>query len=122
MTEEELKTIENGCAEIWRREKLLLFSLLVCALFGLLVCIPLALAWGGYVALAAAIIPIALYVRVLLWVESTPCPKCGRPYGGVKVRRQCSNCKLNIKKPVPVDYSISFNPIHYEPLDDRSPE
>jgi hypothetical protein len=119
MTKPNNENIQRGLAEIWRREKLLVASIGFFCLFGLVICIPVALVWGGFAALMAALIPLALIVKVFLWVESTPCPKCGFPYGGLKVQRTCSNCKLEIKKPEPINYNLSFKHIDYNPSDDH---
>lgn len=118
---EENKNIQMGLAEIWRREKLLIATIGLFALFSLIVCIPLAFAFGGIAAVIGALIPIVFIVKVFLWVESTPCPKCGQPYGGLKVSRKCSNCNLEIKKLKPIDYSISFKRIDYKPLKKQGP-
>jgi hypothetical protein len=117
---EENKNIQLGLAEIWRREKLMIATIGFFALFSLIICIPLALTWGGFAAVIAALVPIAFIVRVFLWVESTPCPKCSHPYGGLRVARSCSHCNLEIKIPEPIDYSISFKRIDYKPLNDQA--
>jgi hypothetical protein len=115
------ENLERGFSEIWRREKVLIASLCFLAIFAMLACIPAGMIWGGYSHIIILIIPISLFIKIWFWVEKTPCPKCGHPYGGIRPQKKCINCKIEIKIPEPKDYSISFKEIKYQPLEKLEP-
>ena len=116
MNEEQKDNIQRGLAEIWRREKLAVASIGLSSLFALLVCVPIGYFIGGStpIPMLVFLVPVALVFKCSIWVASTPCPKCGHPYGGLTVKRKCVNCGLPITKPQPVKYDISFKKIEYQ--------
>ena len=121
MNQQQNENIQRGLAEIWRREKLLIASLCFIAIFALLAGIPAGMIWGGYSHIIILTIPVAIFIKIWFWVEKTECPKCGHSYGGIRPQRKCINCKLDIKRPEPKDYSISFKEIKYQPLKEFRP-
>jgi len=121
MNQQQNENIQRGFAEIWRREKLLVACMGFVCLFTIIIAIPIGMFFGGYSHLIALIIPAIVILKVWLWVEKTACPKCGHPYGGIRPQKKCINCKIDIKRPEPKDYSISFKEIKYHPLEEFRP-
>ena len=118
MNQQQNENIQRGFAEIWRREKLLVASFGFLIIFGFLAGIPVGMILGGYSHIIILIIPIAIIIKIWFWVEKTKCTKCGRSYGGIRPQKKCINCKIDIKRPEPKDYSISFKEIKYQPLEE----
>jgi hypothetical protein len=121
MTDKQNENIQRGLAEIWRREKLLIASMCSLAIFAILVSASTSTIFGKYTHIIILIIPIVIHLKVWSWVQNTPCPKCGRPYGGLSSKKKCAHCGIEITREKPINYKISFKEITYQPIEKFRP-
>ncbi len=117
MTHQQDENLQRGFAEIWRREKLLIVSMCSLATLALLLSMSTSTILGKHTQLIALIIPIVAHLRIWYWVQHTPCPKCGHAYGGLRSKKQCAHCGIELQREKPTNYKISFKEIPYQPME-----
>lgn len=111
------KNIENGLAEIRRREILYMASIGLILPYGLIVIWPVSVNLGKFMTIPFLFLYAFFLFRVNKWLHRTPCPRCGKAIGNFNRIRaaQCASCKLEIKAPGWFGDKLSFKPIQYIP-------
>lgn len=118
----ENNNIERGCAEICRREYLIVAALALILPYCLLVIWPVYSHFGKVAALLF-FIPFAVFqIYLHMWVSRSCCPHCGQavghsPWGTYAWR--CKSCSIEIRSPKWFGQKISFKRIDYIPGSNR---
>jgi len=126
--DQDMDNLELGRQEIWRREKIVVFLMILFLPYGLFIIMPLSHFIGTFIELPLFAI-YGLFVFIVgSWLSKSPCPNCGRPIWAPIAKlalryKKCIHCGMKLRPLTKKDHKISFRPIHYRPgviNDDRT--
>jgi hypothetical protein len=114
------ENIQRGRKEIWRRQKIVLFAVLIQIPFLPFIFIIVEDNYGPNIIIGLWVIDMAILFLLTAWFAYTKCPRCGK---GIYIRNKflygswnvtCVNCGLKLQdKEIRKDFNLSFKSIDY---------